>query len=77
MNKIVLNAGLLVFFISIIFFSQKGMALPDILLRSLVLFVVATIMLSILAIAFIKAINKAAETKRQDSENMLGNKQNG
>lgn len=74
MNKIIFNAGLLVFFISIIFFSQKGMGIPDILIRSLVLFVVATIMLSVLAIAFIKAINRTAVTKQQDSENMLGKK---
>lgn len=63
MNKIILHTGFLIFFISVIFFSQKGMALEDILIRSLVVFVVATIMLSVLAIVFVKSINKTALAK--------------
>ncbi|MGE5497757.1 MAG: hypothetical protein ACM3Q2_06800 [Syntrophothermus sp.] len=53
----------MIFFISVIFFSQKGMALEDILIRSLVVFVVATIMLSVLALVFVKSINKTAMAK--------------
>lgn len=63
MNKIILHTGFLIFFISVIFFSQKGMALEDILIRSLVVFVVATIMLSVLALVFVKSINKTAMAK--------------
>ncbi len=64
MNKIVLQFGLLVFFISIIFFSQKGFEILDVIVRSLTIFTVVTIMLSILALAFIKAINRTSQKSK-------------
>lgn len=64
MNKIVLNIGLLIFFISIIFFSQRGIGLQDTLIRSLVIFVVSTIMLGLLVLIFVKSINKASISKQ-------------
>ncbi|MDP4172792.1 MAG: hypothetical protein Q8933_02380 [Bacteroidota bacterium] len=63
MNKIILHTGLLIFFISVIFFSQKGMALQDIIIRSLVVFVVSTIMLSILVLVVVRSINKTSLSK--------------
>ncbi|MGE5682183.1 MAG: hypothetical protein ACM34K_15050 [Bacillota bacterium] len=63
MNKIILHTGLLIFFISVIFFSQKGMALQDIFIRSMVVFVVSTIMLSILVLVFVRSINKTSLAK--------------
>ncbi|MBU2492251.1 MAG: hypothetical protein KJ571_06460 [Bacteroidetes bacterium] len=78
MNKIVLYFGLLVFFISIIIFSQQGLLIHDVLLRSIAVFIVVTIMLSILAIAFLKAINKATMDKEKhfDENNLIGNNPN-
>ncbi|MGD8777624.1 MAG: hypothetical protein PVH88_01535 [Ignavibacteria bacterium] len=75
MNKIVLNFGLLVFFLSIVVYSQQGLMIEDILIKAFVIFVVVTIMLSILAIAFLKAINRASlEKGKQLNENLIGNK---
>ncbi len=69
MNKIILNIGLLIFFISIIIFSQQGMLVEDILIKSFIIFFIATVLLAILALTFIKAINKASIDKQK---NFLG-----
>ena len=66
MNKIILNVGLLIFFISIIIFSQQGMLVEDILLKSFIIFFVATLMLTVLALSFIRAINKTAIEKQKN-----------
>ena len=66
MNKIILNVGLLIFFLSIIIFSQQGMLVEDILLKSFIIFFVATLMLTILALSFIRAINKASMDKQKN-----------
>ncbi len=71
MNKIVLNIGLLIFFLSIIFFSQRGLAVEDILIRSLIIFVISTIMLSILMLIFVKSINKTAVSKAKNFSDNL------
>ena len=74
MNKIVLNFGLLVFFISIIVYSQQGLQIEDVLLRSFIIFILVTVMLSILAIAFLKAINRASLEKGKNlNDNLIGN----
>jgi hypothetical protein len=72
MNKIIVQIGLLVFFISVIFFSQKEMAIQDILVRSLVLFVASTIMLSLLYLVFVRSINKMAVSKRKSFSDNIG-----
>jgi len=66
MNKIILNVGLLIFFISIIIFSQQGMLVEDVLIKSFVIFFVATLMLTILALSFIRAINKTSIEKHKN-----------
>lgn len=74
MNKIVLSFGLLVFFISLVVFSQQGMSTTDILFKSFIVFFLVTLMSSILALAFIKAINKASEEKlKKLNDNLIGN----
>lgn len=65
MNKIILHFGLLVFFLSVIFFSQRGMPLEDVILKSFVIFIVLTIMLNVVAIIFIRSINKTASDKNK------------
>jgi len=66
MNKIILNVGLLIFFLSIIIFSQQGMLVEDILLKSFIIFFVATLMLTVLALSFIRAINKTSVEKQKN-----------
>lgn len=76
MNKIVFRFGLLIFFISVIIFSQNGMSLTDVLFKSFIVFFVVTVMFSILTIAFIKAINKASEERvKKVNENLIGNQE--
>jgi len=73
MNKIILNFGLLVFFISMIIFSQKGWLIEQVLLKSFIVFVVITVMFSILAIVFVKAINKTTfEKSKNSNQNLMG-----
>lgn len=64
MNKIVVQIGLLVFFLGIIFFAQRGLPIEQVLLRAFLVFIVVTIMLSILSIIVIKSINKALNKKK-------------
>lgn len=63
MNKIILQAGLLVFFFSVIYFTQRGMPFEKILLNSFVIFIILTTMLSVIVIGIIKAINKNSFNK--------------
>ncbi len=74
MNKIVLNFGLLVFFVSIVIYSQQGLTIEEILLRSFVIFVLVTVMFGILVITFLKAINRASLEKGKNlKDNLIGN----
>ncbi|MBU1101667.1 MAG: hypothetical protein KKA84_14805 [Bacteroidetes bacterium] len=66
MNKIVLHIGLLIFCLSIVFFAQQGLPAQDVLLKSFVVFVFLTVMISILAIIFLRSINQAALKKNKD-----------
>lgn len=73
MNKIIMNLGLLFFFLAIIFFSQRELPLYDVLIRSFTVFIFLTVMLTILGIVFIRSINKRAISKTNDlSENLTG-----
>ena len=77
MNKIVLQFGLLFFFFSIIYFTQRGMDFDKILLNSFLVFIILTSMLSIIVIGLIKAINKNSFNKLSDyPDNIAGNKKN-
>lgn len=74
MNKIVVNFGLLVFFVAIVFFTQQGLSIGDVLLKSFIIFFSVTITLGLLTIAFIKAINKASEERAKKlNQNIIGN----
>lgn len=70
MNKIILNVGLLSFFLSIIYFSQRGLSLEDVVLRSFAVFIIITLLLGILALTFLKAINKTAQKKSETLANL-------
>ncbi len=69
MNKIVVQFGLLVFCISIVFFLQQGLMLEDVLLKSIVVFIIVTMALSIIALTFLKAINNTAKKKSDELDN--------
>ncbi|MFA3783859.1 hypothetical protein ABRY23_12430 [Melioribacteraceae bacterium 4301-Me] len=58
MNKIVLNIGLLVFFIGIIFFAYRGLPVEVIIFRSLLLFLFTTIIAGVFSIILIKSFSK-------------------
>ncbi len=66
MSKIIFNFGLLIFFISIVIFAQKGMMVQDVIIKSTIVFLIATILFSVLTLTFIKAINKAFGSKGQN-----------
>jgi hypothetical protein len=60
MQKIIIQIGLLFFFLSVIFFAKMELPLKDILLRSFILFFALTIMLSVVALIIIKVVNKSS-----------------
>ena len=77
MNKIVLQFGLLVFFLSVFFFSQEGIGVVQSLLRSFAVFAVVTSMSSVLAIVFIRSINKSSmKPERAFEKNLAGQNKN-
>ena len=63
MNKIILNIGLLLFFLAIIFFSQRQLPVMDVLIKSFSIFILSTVMLAILGIVIIRSINKRSLDK--------------
>ncbi len=78
MNKIVLNFGLLVFFLSMMFFSAQNLPVLDVLLRSFALFIVVTVMTAILVMVFFKSVGKAIYKKAVQKQEslMMGNDSN-
>jgi len=75
MKKIILQIGLLFFFLSAIFFSQRGFSIPDVLLKSFVVFIMVSVMLSFLAIVLLKSVKRETEKEKEDvSDNLLGNR---
>ena len=75
MNKIILQFGVLVFLFSVIYFTQRGMGFKEILLNSFAIFILLTIMLSLLVIGLIKAINRNSFNKLNEiSDHLAGNK---
>ncbi|MFA7288200.1 MAG: hypothetical protein WC055_04910 [Melioribacteraceae bacterium] len=77
MNKIIFQFGLLVFFFSIIYFTQKGESLQQIVLNSFAIFIILTVMLSLLSIMLIRSINKNSFEKINSySEDLAGTHKN-
>jgi len=74
MNKIVMNVGMLFFFLSIIFFTQMNLSLLDVFIRSFVVFIFLTSMLGILALVLIRSINKKSFEKGNEFSENLGGK---
>lgn len=75
MNKIILNIGLLIFCFSIIFFSQREMPLAEVLMKSFIVFISSTVILSVTAIVLFKLIQKTASQTNENSDHTyLGSK---
>ncbi len=77
MSKIIFNFGLLIFFISIVIFTQKGMMVQDVIIKSTIIFLVVTILFSVITLTFIKAINKAFGSKQNNiNQELVGSGDN-
>jgi hypothetical protein len=70
MYKIILNIGLLVFFLSIVYFSRLNVTIYEILFKSFIVFVVITIAANILALVFLKFVNNTSEAKSNKKLNL-------
>lgn len=68
MNKILIQFGLLIFCFALIFFSQRGMPLQDVILKSFIVFVAITIVLSVVVLFVLKMINKNETLTPVDSK---------
>lgn len=73
MNKIVLNIGLLIFCLSIIFFSQRQMPIVEVLYKSLMIFIISTIILSVGAYILMKTFESNEEKNNNENTKILGN----
>lgn len=74
MNKIIIKFGLLVFFLSIIFFSRIGIPVQDVVFRSFLVFIVVTVMISLIALLFTRSVNKISKDKQKDLTQNLSRK---
>jgi hypothetical protein len=68
MNKILIQFGLLIFCFSLIFFSQRGMPLQDVMIKSFIVFITLTIILSLVILFVLKMINKNETLTPADSK---------
>lgn len=67
MNKVLLQFGLLIFCFALIFFSQRGMPLQAVVIKSFIVFITLTIVMSIVALFILKIINKNETLTPADS----------
>ena len=74
MNKILLNFGLLIFCFAIIFFVQREMPLYEVLLNSVLVFVILMLVLGIMALSLLKVLRKTASMKSNESDELLAGK---
>jgi hypothetical protein len=68
MNKVLIQFGLLIFCFSLIFFSQRGMPLQDVVIKSFIVFISLTIVLSVVTISVLKMLNKNETLTPVDSK---------
>lgn len=74
MNKIIIKFGLLVFFLAVIFFSRIGIPVQDVVFRSFLIFIVVTVMISLIALLFTRSVNKISRDKQKDLSQNLSRK---
>ncbi|HVO73298.1 MAG TPA: hypothetical protein VMT35_04700 [Ignavibacteriaceae bacterium] len=80
MDKIPLQIGLLLFFISIIIFSQNGMGIKDVLIRSLIISMAAVILTQVTVLFAAKSLGNSngksmlsENTRKSAKDNREGN----
>jgi len=80
MDKIPLQIGLLLFFISIIIFSQNGMGIKDVLIRSLIISIAAVILTQVTVLFAAKSLGNSngksmlsENTRKSAKDNREGN----
>jgi energy-coupling factor transporter transmembrane protein EcfT len=66
MNKIILQFGFLTFTLAVIFFSRIGLPFYDVFIKSFLIFLAVTVMLSLVTIIFIRAVNKTSSEKNKE-----------
>jgi hypothetical protein len=76
MDKIPVQIGLLLFFISMIFFSQNGMEIKDILIRSFVISLAAVILLQVTILFAAKSLGSSNEKAGTTENNKKSSKEN-
>lgn len=74
MNKIVLQAGFLIFSLSLIYFGQRSLEFTEVLLRSFIMFVASTLVLAVITLLLIKFINNVSVKKNTEVAKNLGRK---
>jgi hypothetical protein len=73
-GSIIINFGLLVLCVSVIFYAQEGMPVHEVILNSLVIFVIVSILAAILVLAYFKTTRGAKASKKVEkygSDNFL------
>ncbi|MFZ0452505.1 MAG: hypothetical protein WCE54_10910 [Ignavibacteriaceae bacterium] len=60
MQKIIIQIGLLFFFLAVIFFAKMGLPIQDVLLRSIILFLALTILISAVTLIFVRLLHKTS-----------------
>lgn len=77
MNKIITNIGMIFFFLAVIYFAERDFPIQDVLIRSLVVYIFMTLMFGIIAMVFIKSVNKAVQKKSKEMvDNIIGSNNN-
>ena len=74
MNKIVFQIGLLIFALSIMYFSRMDIEIEEIILRSFLVFFLLTFMLGIITIIFMKSVSKSVSDKQRESSQQIERK---
>lgn len=74
MNKIVLQVGLLIFSLSLIYFGQRSIEFTEVLLRSFIMFIASTLVLAVITLILIKFINNVSVKKNAEVAKNLGRK---
>ena len=70
MHKAIIQIGLLIFFLAVFFFTRMGMPIQDILLRSTILFLAATILITVVALIFFRSVNNiSSDSSEEITEN--------
>lgn len=66
MNKIVIQIGLLIFTISLIFFSRLNLSVLEVVQNAFIVSIILTIMVAIVMLVFIRSVNKTVLERNKE-----------